>query len=162
NLKFFVSGTLVGQKSPFRGSGWETTPTYTVGGVDTIVTTGSGGNTQSFALPRYVQFGGQCDAAGNAGCACQGRRFPLNWQNDLELQGKVSWSYGTGSSISLTGIAGGQQSRIWPGTFIGDPALYTGTHNWQRLLIANLNHSFFKSAERELALNVNLSFAQNR
>ena len=162
NLKFFVSSTVTGQKSPFRGLGWENTPTYTVGGIDTIVTTGSGGNTSSFSLPRFVQYGGQCDAGSNAGFACQGRRFPMNWQNDIELQGKLSYSYGTGSSISLTGISGGQQSRAWPGAFIANPALYTGTHNWQRLAIANLNHSFFKSAERELALNVNLSWAQNR
>jgi hypothetical protein len=162
NLRFFLSGTLSGQKSPFRGAGWEDVPTFTVGGIDTIVTTGSGGNTNSFTLPRFVQYGGRCDAANNAGFECQGRRFPMNWENNIQLQGKLSYSYGSGSSISLTGIAGGQQKRAWPGSNIGDPALYTGTHNWQRLAIANLNHSFFKSAERELALNVNLSFAQNR
>ena len=162
NLRFFLSGTLSGQKSPFRGRGWEDVPTYTVGGIDTIVTTGSGGNTKSFAVPRFVQFGGQCDAANNAGFECQGRRFPMNWDNTISLQGKLSYTYGSGSSISLTGISAGEQFRNWPGTAIADPALYSGAHVWNRSAIANLNHSFFKSAERELALNVNLSWFQNR
>src|SRR5262245_39325787 len=70
NLKFFVSGTLTGQLSPFRGAGWEDVPTYTIGGVDTVVTTGSGGNTNSFSLPRFVQYGGYCDLVINVGFAC--------------------------------------------------------------------------------------------
>jgi Carboxypeptidase regulatory-like domain len=162
NLKFFVAGSLQGQLSPFRGAGWEDIPTYTIGGIDTVVTTGSAGNTSSFTLPRFVQYGGRCDAANNAGFECQGRRFPMNWSNSIQLQGKLSYSYGGGSSLSLTGIAGGNQSRTWPGSNIVDHDLYTGTHSWNRLAVANLTHSFFKSAERELALNVNLSWQRNR
>ncbi len=162
NLRFFVSGILSGQKSAFRGFGWDEVPTYTLGGTDTVVTTGTGGNTSSFAVPLFVQVGGRCDAGNNFGFECQGRRRNMDWTSTMQLQSKLSYSYGSGSSISLTGLAYGQQLRNWPGTNIGDPALYSGAHTWQRLAVANLNHSFFKSAERELALNVNLSFQQNR
>jgi Carboxypeptidase regulatory-like domain/TonB-dependent Receptor Plug Domain len=162
NLKFFLSGTLTGQLSPLRGMGWDKVPTYTIGGADTVVTTGSGGTTNSFTLPLFVQYTGQCDAANNSGFECQGRRFPMNWSNGTQLQGKLSYSYGSGSSLSLTGIAAGQQGRNWPGSNIADAALYSGFHNWQRSAIVNLNHSFFKSAERELALNINASFGQDR
>jgi len=163
NLKFFVSGTLTGQKSALRGAGWDQVPTYVVGGVDTVVAVDTGGGQfVSTTLPRFVQFTGQCDAGSNTGFACQGRRFPMNWNNNIQLEGKLSYSYGSGSSVSLTGVSNGQQGRNWPGTNIGNPALFTGFHTWQRLAVANLNHSFFKSAERELALNVNLSWKQVR
>jgi hypothetical protein len=161
NLKFFVSGAVTGQLSPLLGRGWDDVPTYVVGGADTVVTTGTG-SINSFTLPRFVQYSGQCDAANNAGFECQGRRRPMNWNDNIQLQGKLSYSYGSGSSMSLTGVASGQQGRNWPGASIGNPAVYTGFHNWQRLVVANLNHSFFKSAERELALNLNLSWGRDR
>jgi Carboxypeptidase regulatory-like domain/TonB-dependent Receptor Plug Domain len=163
NLRFFVSGVVQGQVSPFRGSGWNNVPTYVMAGVDTTVSYDSVGvGTLSVNVPRFAQFGGQCDASQNFGVECQGARFPMNWNTTLETTGKISYSYGNGSSVSLTGLATGNQFRNWPGTAIADPALYTGAHNWNRLAVLNLNHSFFKSAERELALNVNLSWGQDK
>jgi hypothetical protein len=163
NLRFFASGVLQGQVSPFRGSGWNKVPTYVMGGLDTTVHYDSAGvGVVSVNVPRFVQYGGQCDASGNFGADCQGARFPMNWNTTIETTGKLSYSYGNGSSVSLTGLATGNQFRNWPGTAIGDPALYTGGHTWNRLAVLNLNHSFFKSAERELALNVNLSWGQDK
>ena len=113
------------------------------------------GGQQSVTVPRFVQFSGQCDAGKNFGFDCQGRRFPMNWRSQTTLDSKLSYSYGSGSSASLSFHSFGDQGRNWPGQAIGDPALYGGFHNWNRLVVANLSHSFFKSAERELALNVN-------
>lgn len=163
NLRFFVSGVLEGQTSPFRGTGWDKVPTYVMGGTDTTVNYDSAGvGTVSVNIPRFVQYGGQCNASQNFGFDCQGQLFPMNWNTDISLTGKLSYSYGNGSSVSLTGLAHGNQFRNWPGSRIGAPELYSGGHNWDRLAVLNLNHSFFKSAERELALNVNLSWGQNR
>ena len=158
NLRFFVSGVVQGQVSAFGASGQDKIPTYVLGGIDTTVTNGAGA---SVAVPNFVQFGGSCDPAKNLGFDCQGIRLPMSRSDNIQSQGKLSYSYGAGSSIALTGLASGQQGRFSPGALVGDPALYSGYHAWQRLAVLNLNHSFFKSAERELALNVNLSWGQN-
>jgi len=158
NLRFFVDAVVQGQLTADSAFGSDKIPTYVMGGIDTTVTDNAG---TSVAVPRFVQFGGQCDAASNFGFACQGRREPMDWRDNMELHGKLSYSYGSGSSVSLTGVASGQQGRFSPSAGIGDPALYSGFHSWQRLAILNLNHSFFKSSERELALNVNLSYGEN-
>ncbi|HEY6061007.1 MAG TPA: TonB-dependent receptor, partial [Gemmatimonadales bacterium] len=159
NLRFFVSSVVQGQASRFRGRGFEKIPTFVLGGVDTTVTDNDGNVVD---VPNFVQFGGTCDASKNFGQDCQGRRAPFDWTDDIKLQGKLSYSYGGGSSIALTGFASGQQGRNTPGGNIGNPNLYGGFHNWQRLYVLNMTHSFFKSAERELAVNVNLSLGQDR
>lgn len=158
NLRFFVDGVLQGQLSQFRGLGFDRIPTYVMAGVDTTVTDGAGA---SVAVPRFAQYGGSCDATQNLGFDCQGRRAPYDWSDNIELHGKLSYSYGNGSSLSLTGLASGQQGRFTPGAAVGDPSLFAGWHAWQRLAVLNLNHSFFKQSEHELALNVNLSWGQN-
>ena len=158
NLRFFADAVVQGQVSAFRGLGFDNIPTYVMAGIDTVVTDNAG---TSVAMPRFAQFGGSCHAATNFGFDCQGLRAPYDWQDNLELHGKLSYSYGSGSSVAFTGVASGQQGRFTPGAVIGDPALYSGWHSWQRLAVLNLNHSFFKSAEHELALNVNVSWGQN-
>ena len=169
NLRFFLSSIVQGiQSSDLAsnanttriGQGWENVPTYIVDGVDSTLTfADTSGNPVTYAAPRFVQYSGQCDASKNYGIDCHGRRFPMNWQTQAQASGKLSYSYGNGSSISLSGTASGNQGRNWPGTSIGDPGLFTGWHNWDRLGVLNWTHSFFKSSERELALNVNLSYA---
>jgi hypothetical protein len=158
NLRFFLSGVAQGQLSGFGASDQDKVPTYVLGGLDTTVVDGSG---HSVSVPTFVQYSGSCNPAKNSGFACQGLRLPMNWNDNLQTQGKLSYSYGAGSSIALTGLASGQQGRFTPGAVVGDPALYGGYHAWQRLAVLNVNHSFFKSAERELALNINLSWGQN-
>ena len=158
SLRFFLSGVVQGQLSGFGSNGQDRIPTYVLGGIDTTVVDGDG---NAVSVPTFVQYGGSCNPAKNFGFACQGLRLPMNWNDNLQTQGKLSYSYGAGSSIALTGLASGQQGRSSPGAVVGDPALYGGYHAWQRLAVLNLNHSFFKSAERELALNVNLSWGQN-
>jgi len=78
------------------------------------------------------------------------------------LQGKLSYSYGNGSNIALSGIAHGNQFRNWPGNRIADPQLFTGAHNWDRLAVLNWSHTVYKAAEHELAINANFSWGQDR
>ncbi|HYS21637.1 MAG TPA: TonB-dependent receptor [Gemmatimonadales bacterium] len=162
NLRFFVSGVLQGQVSPFRGSGWDQVPTYVAAGIDTSVTVSSGAASQTVVIPRFAQFGGTCDASQNFGYACQGARFPMNWNSELSLQGKLSYSYGNGSNIALSGLAHGNQFRNWPGTTIADPQTFTGAHLWDRLAVLNWSHTVYKAAEHELAINANFSWGQDR
>ncbi len=162
NLHFFASGVLQGQVSPFRGTGWDQVPTYVVAGVDTSVTVNAGTTSQTVLIPRFAQFGGTCDASKNFGYDCQGARFPMNWNSDISLTGKLSYSYGNGSNVSLTGSAHGNQFRNWPGTNIADPQLFSGGHVWDRLAVLNWSHTVYKAAEHELAINANVSWGQDR
>jgi len=162
NLRFFVSGVLQGQTSPLRSWGASDVPSYTVAGVDTTVNVNSGTGTQSVTLPRFVQYSGQCDAAQNDGFACQGLRLPDDWNTIVNLQGKLTYFYGSGSSVALSALAGGQQYRNWPGTLIADPNAMNGDHNWQRTYTLNWNHQLFKSADRALSFNVIASYGTDQ
>jgi hypothetical protein len=192
-LSFFASGLVHGQTScgatPLSvavsvntqacygsGFGQDQIPTFVLGGIDTTVTVrkADSSGVQSVVIPRFVQYGGQCSASANYGFACQGQRFPLNWNTVTQGLGKLAYTYGSGSNISLTGVSYQQQRRGYPGFLlgnssaqnsagnnIGDPALYTGTRVWSKLAVLNWNQSVFKAAEHQLSLNVNLSYGQD-
>ena len=142
-LTFFLSGMAQGQGSEYLGAGAQNVPTYELGGLDTtvLVPNPGGGGTQSVAVPRFVQVSGSCDAGTN-GAECRGLTRPMDWRTSVEMQGKLQWTYGTGSRVSVTGISLGNQSRAFPGTTLGDPALFSGAHEWIRLGIVNWHHSF--------------------
>ncbi|HYU09193.1 MAG TPA: TonB-dependent receptor [Gemmatimonadales bacterium] len=190
NLRFFGSAVLIGQVSgtPLgnaqiaapvigqgRGMGAEDQPVFVRAGVDTLVpTVESDGSVSTIALPRYVQYSGKCGAFGssanavtqeirnNYGVECQGIRRPMDWNSSIQLQSKLQYTYGSGSSVSLTGLAGGFQARNTPGRNLNDPAIYSGVHTWTRMAILNLNHQVSRSAERSLAINANLAWARDR
>ena len=200
NLSWFLSGTLQGQLSANsasqvgadfntgaaqnQGIGWDTVPTFVLGGIDTIVNVAqSDGSVKPVAIPRFVQFGGECghlgnpnaviagtttpnqaarEIGGNYGFDCQGQRLPLSWNTTLQLQGKLAYSYGSGSSLSLTAVSNGSQFRDFPRRNIVDPLLYRGTHAWSRLGVLNWNHTVFKAAEHQLSLSVNVSYGTDR
>jgi hypothetical protein len=175
NLTWFGSGVLSGQQSQFRGAGFENVPFYVMGGVDQLVPdTAADGSVSTAALPRFVQYSGQCGETGssanplaqaihdNYGFECQGRRRPMDWTSFIQLQGKLQYSYGSGSSVGLTGLASGNQRRTFPGRTIGNPAIFGGQHDWSRLAVLNWVHQVSRSAERALSLNLNLSWAKDR
>ena len=93
-LRFFASSVVQGQVSGLRGFGWDQVPTYTMGGLDTTVTVNVTGGQQAVAIPRFVQYSGQCDAAQNAGFACQGRRLPMNWATSTKVDFSANSSIG--------------------------------------------------------------------
>ena len=192
-LSFFVSGAVQGQSScgvppPSvavsvnagycfgAGMGQDKVPTFVMGGLDTVVnvTKSDGSGVQSVAVPQFIQYGGECSSGNNGGFDCQGQRFPLNWNTIYQTTLKLAYTYGSGSNVSLTGLAANNERRLYPGHLlvnssaqnsagnnIGDPALYAGTALWSRLAVLNWNQSVFKAAERQLSLNVNLSYGQD-
>ncbi len=173
NLTFFLSGTAMGQQSDFLGWGSEDYARYVTGGVDTTITRTVAGQTESVAIPTFVQYSGTCPSgsdAGNAarsailsnyGVECQGRRRPMNWTTDVRFQGKLQFSYGDGSRLFLSGVANGQQGRNNPVNNILAPSLFTGFHNSSRMATLDVNHVFTKAAERALSLNVNVSYQRD-
>ncbi|HEX4632645.1 MAG TPA: carboxypeptidase regulatory-like domain-containing protein, partial [Gemmatimonadales bacterium] len=169
-LRFYLSGVLSGQTECSTNlnqtcaglsAGAGGVANYAVSGVDTTVSFAGANGVQNVAIPRFVQYGGQCDASQNAGFDCHGSFRPMDWGTSLNLQGKVSYSYGSGSSVAFSTLAGGFQNRNWPGTDIGDPSRYSGAHTWQRTYTLNWTHQLFKSSDRALAFNVVASYGTN-
>jgi outer membrane receptor for ferrienterochelin and colicin len=175
NLRFFGSAVFRGQTSQVRGAGAEDVPVFVRSGVDTTVSTvDSLGNVSTVALPRYAQYSGQCGNLGSSGSAvaqdmqsnygfeCSGVRRPMDWSSQQQLQGKLLYTYGSGSSLSLTALATGDQQRFTPGTNLDNPSIYRGQHNNTRMGILNLNHQVSRSAEKSLAITANLSYATEK
>lgn len=175
NLRFFGSAVLFGQLSTVRGMGAEDQPLFVTAGVDTIVaSTNDDGSISQIALPRYAQYSGQCgsfgsdatafaqDVKNNYGVACQGVRRPMDWSSSVQLQGKLQYTYGQGSSLALTGLASGDQSRNTPGRNLANTSIYSGVHTWTRMAILNMNHQVSRSAEKSLAVTANLSWAHDK
>jgi len=175
NLRFFASGVLFGQLSTTRGMGAADQPLFVRGAVDTVVaTTNDDGSVSQVTLPTYIQYSGKCGAFGsdatafaqdvknNYGVECQGVRRPMDWSSSVQLQGKLQYTYGQGSSMSLTGLASGDQARNTPGRNLNNPSIYSGNHTWTRMAILNLNHQVSRSAEKSLAITANLSWARDK
>jgi hypothetical protein len=165
NLTFFVAGTLQGQVSPFRGMGADVVPTYIMAGVDTTVTEGicdcSGtatGDSATVVIPRFAQFSGVCDPAANYGFECQGQRLPLAWSTGGTVNGKLQYTYGSGSRISFTFLQSQDQNRDWPGGATQAPQRFSGSRSWSQAAIFNLTHQFASSGEHALSLNAHVDF----
>jgi hypothetical protein len=175
NLRWFGSAVVQGQSTDFRPKSVDSIPLFVVAGIDQIVAdTLSDGTVTQTVLPQFVQYSGQCGQFGssaspmaqairsNYGFECQGRRRPMNWTTEVQLQGNLQYTYGSGSSVRLTGVANGTQQRFFPGSSIADPALFRGQHTWQRLAVLNWSHQVTRAADRALNVNVNLSWGRDR
>jgi outer membrane receptor protein involved in Fe transport len=139
HLTWFVSAALLGQGSDYRGLGAADQPTYVMGGLDTTVniTKGDGSGVQSVAIPKFVQSSGQCAAESNDDFACQGLRWAMDWSTARRGQAKLLYTYGAGSSFSITGVGSDLDQRTNPGSVIGDPSLYRGAVQSSRLAVVN-------------------------
>ncbi|MBI4500533.1 MAG: TonB-dependent receptor [Gemmatimonadetes bacterium] len=169
HLIWSLSGTLRGQQSPYRGPGAEGQPTYIVDGVDTTF-----GAPYDVALPRFVQWSGRCGETGNTassngeairdnyGFDCHGARRPMDWANASRGHAKVAYSYGRGSTVSLTGLLSTTQQRFFPGSNIVDSALYSGRRVWSRLGVLNWRQRLPQLGSGYLRLTANLSVGVDR
>lgn len=156
---WFVAASVQGQRSAYRGAGAEDIASYVPGAADTTVTYATGsGAAATIVVPTYIQYGGTCGGTGNGtttigraiqdnyGIACQGVRRPMDWTTTRRGVTKLAFSYGAGSSVTLSGVASDRQDRFDPGTLIGDPAAYQGAHtssvlgvlNWAQRLSGSL------------------------
>jgi hypothetical protein len=169
NLTWFVSAALYGQSSAYRGAGADTVPTFGLAGVDTTVSFTNNGNTYTVAVPRFAQVSGTCGQLGsgdstqarqiraNYGLACQGLRLNLDWTTSRRAQTKLLYTYGRGSSLSLTGLASDFQQRDNPGADMADNLLYTGTRAHSALAVLNWTQRLTEPLGGALTLRGNLS-----
>jgi len=147
-LRWAVSATAQGQGSPYRGFGIAKQPAFVLDGVDTTMTWSDGTNTFTAALPAFAR--------------STGLERPMDWATLVRGHAKVGYRYGERSSVSLSLLAGGVQQRFFPGTAIGDPALYSGMHQWWRQGIVNWRHELGRLRGGSLALSANLSLGTDR
>ncbi|MDP9143185.1 MAG: Plug and carboxypeptidase regulatory-like domain-containing protein, partial [Actinomycetota bacterium] len=106
------------------------------------------------------------DLRNNFGFDCNGVRLPATARSTYSMSGKLNYTYGTGSRVSLS-LA---QSRFHGHTFpfiVGyinnlSTGLLRGFSNRNRLTTLNWTQNLSKSAERALALDVALSYQQDR
>ena len=102
----------------------------------------------------------------NYGFDCNGVRMPATARTLYSLNGKLNYTYGTGSRVSLS-LA---QSRFhghsaqFPLSYINtlSTGALRGFSNRNRLATLNWTQNLSKSAERALALDVAVSYQQDR
>ena len=152
HLTWFVSGALLGQSSQYRGRGADSVPTFALAGMDTLIPYSVGSGVATALLPRFAQVSGRCGAVGSAnsgtaqqirsnyGLACQGLRQTLDWTTSRRVQARLLYTYGDGSSVSLSGLASDIQQRDPPGAALADNALYTGFRAHSTLAVVNWSH----------------------
>jgi outer membrane receptor for ferrienterochelin and colicin len=160
NLTFFLSTTLEGQQSAVQGKGWGDVPTYVLGGLDTTVTETTAAGERVVDVPRFIQYGGDCDASANFGFECQGVRRPYNWSTNATANAKLQYTYGSGSRLSGTFVWSQDQTRNWNGGFAYQRS--GGTRDWSNGFIVNWTQQMFRNAENALAFDVNLSYQGDR
>jgi hypothetical protein len=166
NLSFFGAATAQGQRSINVGKLYRDLPIYVASGIDTTVTlaTASGSVTgasdiREVAIPKYSLYS-------------EGGRLPFSNADQYTLDGKLSYSYGSGSRIFLTGKASRQQFRQSPilgasglqtegVTTLYDPQGYGGTRQLANTMIFGITHNFVRSAEHELSLDLKLSLSND-
>ncbi|HMU62262.1 MAG TPA: TonB-dependent receptor [Gemmatimonadales bacterium] len=196
NLTFFLSGAAEGSQSNgalgTAGVDRADSPYFVAAGTDTVVAVPSArgdplADTAFVTIQNLAVYTGKCDqtmsyaginikditpAAGgmnsNYGLDCQGIRIPYTAVSTYQVQGKLNYSYGTGSRIFLSGIASQGQNRGWGGGLAGT---YTAIYNPQVLTAATANNQVYtlgitqnlsKSAARALALDLNLSYQRDQ
>jgi len=187
NFTFFLSGALQGQNSVESGFDSQRFPLYVQAGLDTTVSvpTALGNPTADTTLVpvyNYAIYRGECSdfasstnaaIADNYGVSCRGIRVPSSARSEYQLQGKLNYSFGTGSRVSLTAMTSQNQGRTFrenldtPGRFLTYGSLYNpqnlpGFRNWSRVFTLNWTQNLTRSTERALALETYLSYQQDR
>ena len=175
HLTWFVSGSLLGQSSQYRGRGADTVPTFALAGVDSVISytyrdPGSPGGVASATavLPRFAQVSGTCGQLGgdsgaaaqqirrNYGLACQGLRQSFDWTTSRRAQAKLQYSYGDGSSVSLSGLVSDFQQRDPAGTALADNAMFTGTRAASALAVLSWSHRLLRLRSGAVRLEAGL------
>jgi len=183
NLTFFLSGALEGNKSVSSGIDAQKSPIFVQAGIDTMVAVPSTvgdptADTTMIPVYNYAAYRGDCsdfensadpEIASNYGLSCQGGRTPYSARTTYQMNGKLNYTFGTGSRIAFSALASQFQGR----TFTQNRDLtariltYQNLYNPQALVAfqqqsqvftLNWTQNLSKSTERALALETYLSY----
>lgn len=184
NLTFFVAGTIEGQQSAGSGVNRDNSPYFTVAGTDTVVAVPDElGNpvsdTTYVNIEEYAVYTGKCDEtmsyaginianssnpdiANNYGLDCQGIRTPGSANSAYQFQGKLNFTYGTGSRIFASANASQGQGRNFTYANLYNPQQIFGNNGTNQVYTLGWTQNLAKSSSRALALDVTLSYQQDR
>jgi carboxypeptidase family protein/TonB-dependent receptor-like protein len=105
----------------------------------------------------------------NYGLGCQGVRLPATAKTLYQASGKLNYSYGTGSRVALSYSTSRNHGHRYPSLspirYLNNLSINTNLQGlYARSHVATLNwtQNLAKSAERALALDVALSYQQDR
>ena len=145
---FFAAATATGQKSVDMGIDWRDMPIYVASGIDTVITEDlGGGDLRDVPIPNFVRYD-------------EGGRTPFSNSDQYTLDGKLDYTYGSGSRVFLTGkMSRGQSRNNFGGgrNWLYNGHGFAGTHAKSRTAILGWNHNFVRSAESSLALDVKIA-----
>ncbi len=194
-LTFAFSAALEGRRGFDNGFDAQKTPEFVVAGVDTTVrVVDANGNASNVDIPRFAIGKGECsafrsagaaglngagaaairDIRGNYGLDCTGVRTPYTPRGTLEGSAKLTYSFGTGSRVSVSGIVSQNQSRLslsgaaggggsnTTNAFVLAPQLNTAQQLRSQVYILNWSQNLSKSSERALTLETYLSYQEDR
>lgn len=180
-LTFYVAGGIEGQRYSYGGLGSENIPTFVLAGLDTTVTVFSDNtataDTTYIPVYNFAVGRGDCALFANAasadttgeqalirdnyGLACQGTRNPRDPNSSYSMQGKLNYSYGSGSRMAFLVLASQAQDRGGV-TFNTNLNNVQGDRSWNRVYQVNWLQNLAKSAERALAFDASFSYQQDR
>lgn len=187
NLTFFISGAVEGTQSNGTlgnaGQNRANSPYFTVAGTDTTVAVPSTKNsttsdTTYVEVSEFAVYTGKCDEtmtyaginiqnstnpdiANNYGLECQGIRIPGTAASTYQVQGKLNYSFGTGSRIFVSAIASQAQGRAFTYVNLSNPQTIFGTTGNNQVYTLGWTQNLTKSSARALALDVNLSYQRD-
>ena len=176
NLTFSLQGTLDGQQSLQLGLDGRKYPLFVQAGIDTTVAVPSNvgsptSDTTVVPIYNYAVYRGNCDEfanstnpgiASNFGVSCQGSHIPSSGSSSYQAGGKLDYSFGTGSHLSLSVNQSRSQGLIFNYLALYNPTDQWGSQSFARVTTLNWTQNLAKSSERALALDAALSYQQNR
>jgi hypothetical protein len=181
NLTFYLSGDLEGQKSQPFGMDNQKNPIFVPAGIDTTVpvTSGAFGDTSYVDVLKFAAYTGDCDQFKNSrdpgirdnyGFDCRGARYPASAQSTYRLQGRLQYTYGTGSRLAVSFLRSQGQNRIFDQTLLtasGYAALtntqeFFGNYTGNNVATLAWNQNLAKSSDRALALELYASYQWDR
>jgi hypothetical protein len=147
NLGFFLGATATGNRYTINsGKGWRDVPIYIPQGVDTVISydpTGNG-DVRDVVIPNFVRYQ-------------EGGRIPNSHEDEYTIDGKLDFTYGSGSRVFLTGkISRSQNVNDLTDGVKGLLFNTQGTSGFtgrSRTAILGWTHNFVRSAEQALALD---------
>ncbi len=151
-LTFFLATTLQGQQNARRSKGEEQNPWYVLDGVDTTVTvamqpTDPFTDSSRVDLPRFVSY-------------TNGSRRPMLWSSSHSLDGKLQYTFGSGSRLSFSYHYTGGVGLATGNTYntMNNAANWNGSSAY----ILNWTQNLMQSRERALFVDATLSYQRDR
>ena len=154
NLTFFVATTLSGQQNAQRSKLAADLPYYVLDGIsDSVLVamdTTPTADSQMVYLPAFSRYS-------------TGSRRPLQWNDNMTFDGKLQYTFGTGSRVSVTAHRTVAQGLNWPGAgALYNPSSQRGNWNLSDAWILNWTQNLAQSSERALFLEAVFSYQHDQ